>query len=119
MRPFVRDVTPGFRSRVGQHPPSLCDLRQWKTAGAQASPCSHEDSLLRCLLQVQGSCKSNKRTFPPFQAPSYTNVFADALIAEAERDSRIVGIHAAMGGGTGLNRFDARCAEDWLWSTAP
>ena len=44
------------------------------------------------------------------QAPSYTNVFADALIAEAERDSRIVGIHAAMGGGTGLNRFDARCA---------
>ena len=45
------------------------------------------------------------------QAPSYTNVFADALIAEAERDSRIVGIHAAMGGGTGLNRFDARCAE--------
>ncbi len=45
------------------------------------------------------------------QAPSYTNVFADALIAEAERDSRIVAIHAAMGGGTGLNRFDARCAE--------
>ena len=45
------------------------------------------------------------------QAPSYTNVFADALIAEAERDSRIVGIHAAMGGGTGLNRFDARCAH--------
>ena len=42
------------------------------------------------------------------QGPSYTNVFADALIAEAERDSRIIGIHAAMGGGTGLNRFDAR-----------
>jgi len=39
---------------------------------------------------------------------SYTNYFADSLIAEAERDSRIVGIHAAMGGGTGLNRFEKR-----------
>jgi len=37
---------------------------------------------------------------------SYTNYFADALVAEAKRDSRIVGIHAAMGGGTGMNRFE-------------
>lgn len=35
------------------------------------------------------------------KAGSYTNYFADALIAEAERDSRIVAIHAAMAGGTG------------------
>lgn len=27
-------------------------------------------------------------------------------MAEAKRDSRIVGIHAAMGGGTGMNRFE-------------
>lgn len=45
------------------------------------------------------------------QAQSYTNYFADALLAEAERDSRIVGIHAAMGGGTGMNRFSARFPE--------
>lgn len=37
----------------------------------------------------------------PAKAGSYTNYFADALIAEAERDSRIVAIHAAMAGGTG------------------
>ena len=43
--------------------------------------------------------------------PSYTNFFADALIAEAERDSRIIGIHAAMGGGTGMNRFEQRFPE--------
>ena len=42
------------------------------------------------------------------QAGSYTNFFADALIAEAERDARVVGIHAAMGGGTGMNRFEQR-----------
>ena len=39
---------------------------------------------------------------------SYTNFFADALIAEAEVDKRVLGIHAAMGGGTGMNRFEQR-----------
>ncbi len=40
--------------------------------------------------------------------PSYTKVFADALIAEAERDERIVAITAAMPSGTGLDRFAGR-----------
>nr|UYR28655.1 1-deoxy-D-xylulose 5-phosphate synthase 1 [Andrographis alata] len=42
----------------------------------------------------------------PTQA--YTTYFAEALIAEAEQDNNIVAIHAAMGGGTGLNLFDRR-----------
>ncbi len=42
---------------------------------------------------------------PPPGPPSYTSVFADALMAEASRDSRIVAITAAMPGGTGLDRF--------------
>ncbi|WP_288413917.1 1-deoxy-D-xylulose-5-phosphate synthase [uncultured Novosphingobium sp.] len=37
--------------------------------------------------------------------PSYTNVFAKALLAEAEKDSRICAITAAMPGGTGLDKF--------------
>jgi 1-deoxy-D-xylulose-5-phosphate synthase len=37
--------------------------------------------------------------------PSYTKVFAEALIAEAERDEKIVGITAAMPSGTGLDLF--------------
>ena len=40
--------------------------------------------------------------------PSYTKVFADALIAEAERDPKIVAITAAMPSGTGLDRFQKR-----------
>ena len=40
--------------------------------------------------------------------PSYTKVFADALIAEAERDPAIVAITAAMPSGTGLDRFGKR-----------
>ncbi|DBA82123.1 TPA: 1-deoxy-D-xylulose-5-phosphate synthase, chloroplastic [Trebouxia sp. C0004] len=55
--------------------------------------------------------KDGKSISKPSSKPkvaSYTNFFADALIAEAERDSRIIGIHAAMGGGTGMNRFQKR-----------
>ncbi|XP_047333990.1 probable 1-deoxy-D-xylulose-5-phosphate synthase, chloroplastic [Impatiens glandulifera] len=39
---------------------------------------------------------------------SYTTYFAEALIAEAEADKDIIAIHAAMGGGTGLNLFQRR-----------
>jgi 1-deoxy-D-xylulose-5-phosphate synthase len=37
--------------------------------------------------------------------PSYTKVFADALVAEATKDPTIVAITAAMPSGTGLDRF--------------
>ena len=37
--------------------------------------------------------------------PQYTRVFADALIAEAQADPKIVAITAAMPTGTGLDRF--------------
>jgi len=37
--------------------------------------------------------------------PSFTKVFANALIAEAEADERIVAINAAMPSGTGLDAF--------------
>jgi 1-deoxy-D-xylulose-5-phosphate synthase len=45
------------------------------------------------------------------KAPSYTRVFADSLIREAEADERIVAITAAMPEGTGLNRFAERFPE--------
>ncbi|MGC9220426.1 MAG: 1-deoxy-D-xylulose-5-phosphate synthase [Solirubrobacteraceae bacterium] len=38
---------------------------------------------------------------PP--APTYTQVFGEALLAQARRDERVMGITAAMNSGTGLN----------------
>jgi 1-deoxy-D-xylulose-5-phosphate synthase len=38
-------------------------------------------------------------------APSYTRVFADALVKEAEKDDKVVAITAAMPSGTGLDIF--------------
>ena len=47
--------------------------------------------------------------------PSYTKVFAQALISEAERDEKIVAITAAMPAGTGLDlfakKFPDRCFD--------
>lgn len=48
-------------------------------------------------------------------APSYTSVFADALVQEAMLDDKIVGITAAMPNGTGLDKlqefFPKRCFD--------
>lgn len=41
-------------------------------------------------------------------APAYTDVFGQALVAEAERDERVVAITAAMRTGTGLVEFSER-----------
>jgi 1-deoxy-D-xylulose-5-phosphate synthase len=37
--------------------------------------------------------------------PQYTKVFADAIVAEAEADEKVIGITAAMAGGTGLQKL--------------
>ncbi len=42
---------------------------------------------------------------PKAKAPTYTKVFAEALIAEAKRDEKIVAVTAAMPSGTGLDQF--------------
>jgi len=41
----------------------------------------------------------------PASAPSFTKVFAESLIKEAEKDEKIVGITAAMPDGTGMDLF--------------
>jgi len=58
---------------------------------------------------------TGKQHKPKANAPSYTGVFAKALIQEAEADDRIVAITAAMPDGTGLNlfaeKFPKRCFD--------
>ncbi|TBN42477.1 1-deoxy-D-xylulose-5-phosphate synthase [Paracoccus subflavus] len=60
----------------------------------------HATGKFDVITGVQAKAKSN--------APSYTAVFARALIDEAGRDERIVGITAAMPDGTGLKQFAER-----------
>jgi 1-deoxy-D-xylulose-5-phosphate synthase len=46
--------------------------------------------------------------------PQYTKVFGEALVAECERDERIVGITAAMNSGTGLNLLQEAIPERYF-----
>jgi 1-deoxy-D-xylulose-5-phosphate synthase len=45
--------------------------------------------------------------------PQYTQVFAEAMVAEARRDPRVVGITAAMAGGTGLQKLAEEAPEQY------
>lgn len=81
----------------------------------------HDNKLVHQFMSLPfaGVTKFDPATGKQFKssAPtqSYTTYFAEALIAEAEADKDIVAIHAAMGGGTGLNlfqrRFPTRCFD--------
>ena len=49
--------------------------------------------------------ETGEQTKSSSNLPAYTKVFANTLVKHAERDSKIVGITAAMPGGTGLDIF--------------
>jgi len=45
--------------------------------------------------------------------PQYTKVFAEAMVAEAKADERVIGITAAMAGGTGLQKLCDEVPEQY------
>jgi 1-deoxy-D-xylulose-5-phosphate synthase len=54
---------------------------------------------------VKFDVATGKQKKPAAGAPSYTKVFGQYLVKEAQKDERIVGITAAMPGGTGIDIF--------------
>jgi 1-deoxy-D-xylulose-5-phosphate synthase len=50
---------------------------------------------------------------PASSPPQYTQVFGEAMVAEAKRDSRVIGITAAMAGGTGLQKLADAAPEQY------
>ncbi len=60
----------------------------------------HGVSKFDVVTGAQAKAKAN--------APSYTKVFAESLIAHAEQDDKIVAVTAAMPSGTGLDLFGER-----------
>lgn len=73
----------------------------------RAADKGHATAKFDVVTGKQNKAKSN--------APSYTKVFAGALIKAAETDDTIAAVTAAMPGGTGLNlfaeRFPQRCFD--------
>jgi len=54
---------------------------------------------------------TGEQSKPKANAPSYTEVFAKSLVAEARRDPKIVAVTAAMSTGTGLDMFGREFPE--------
>ncbi|MGB0661344.1 MAG: 1-deoxy-D-xylulose-5-phosphate synthase [Mangrovicoccus sp.] len=70
-----------------------------------------EDSADRGHARAKFDVITGEQKKPASNAPSYTKVFANALIDEASRDDDIVAVTAAMPDGTGLNLFAERFPE--------
>jgi 1-deoxy-D-xylulose-5-phosphate synthase len=64
-----------------------------------------EESADKCHAVNKFDVSTGIQIKPKANAPTYTNIFAKALIAEAEHDDKIVAITAAMPSGTGLDIF--------------
>jgi len=56
-------------------------------------------------------CVESGKSLKDAQAPTYTSVFGDAMVEIAADNPDVVGITAAMSGGTGLDAFAAKYPE--------
>jgi 1-deoxy-D-xylulose-5-phosphate synthase len=89
--------------------PTLLHVRTRKGRGyapAEADP--YRWHATRPFDIATGRARSGAAQATPAGQTSWTEAFADALIALADRDPRIVAITAAMPDGTGLDRFARR-----------
>ena len=67
-----------------------------------------EDAADRGHARASFNVMTGEQAKATSNAPSYTSVFANALIAQAEKDDKIVAVTAAMPDGTGLDKFAAQ-----------
>ena len=66
---------------------------------------AEEDPVGFYSVSGQFDLKTGKSLRPSSAVPKYTDVFSRTLIEEAKQDPRIIGVTAAMPGGTGLDKF--------------
>jgi 1-deoxy-D-xylulose-5-phosphate synthase len=99
LMPVLRNI------RDAEHGPILLHVRTQKGKGYKHAENSADKFHGVSRFNVVTG-KQEKST-----ARSYTSVFADQLVKEADKDPRITAITAAMPNGTGLDKFAERFAE--------
>lgn len=92
-------VLTGIRELSG---PILVHVVTKKGKGFQPA---EEDPVGFYSVSSQFDLETGKTLRPTSATPSYTDVFSRTLIEVAKNDSRIIGVTAAMLGGTGLEEF--------------
>ena len=90
--------------KLNQEGPIMIHIKTEKGKGYEFAEKSHDKyhgvSKFNVKTGIQEKSKSN--------IPSYTKVFANTLIKHAEKDSKIIGITAAMPSGTGMDLFSEK-----------
>jgi 1-deoxy-D-xylulose-5-phosphate synthase len=95
MLPVLRNV------RDSEQGPILLHVRTEKGKGY--GPAEQSDCKLHAVAKFDVVSGAQKKSVQ--NVPSYTKVFGQSLVQEAEQDDKIVGISAAMPGGTGIDIF--------------
>lgn len=95
MLPVLRNV------RDSEQGPILLHVRTEKGKGY--GPAEQSDCKLHAVAKFDVVSGTQKKSVQ--NVPSYTKVFGQSLVQEAEHDEKIVGISAAMPGGTGIDIF--------------
>jgi 1-deoxy-D-xylulose-5-phosphate synthase len=80
------------------------------TKGKGYKPAEADRLALHGVTQFDKTTGAMKKAAPA-KAPTYSNVFGEALIELAEKDERVIAITAAMIEGTGLRNFEKRFPE--------
>ena len=120
-RPNARSSSTSTRSRARASPrPRRAASRGWRNGTRPSRTRSSTESPPAGRSPVQESdspeaIAPERLEKPPAAGapPQYTQVFADAMVAEAERDNRVIGITAAMAGGTGLQKLADEIPEQY------
>ena len=94
-------VLQNIRSEGGDRPVLLHVITE---KGHGYSPASTSADKLHAVTSF--NVETGVQSKPTPKAPSYTRVFADALVQEANLDPKVVAITAAMPSGTGLDLFE-------------
>jgi 1-deoxy-D-xylulose-5-phosphate synthase len=104
----IEGVRRALRTTLEMDRPALLHIKTIKGRGYPPAEADGEAMHGATPFVIESGKAASKKASGP---PNYTEVFGHALVAEAERDPRVVGITAAMLKGTGMQHMMKRFPE--------
>ena len=104
----VEEVRKALRTTLVMDRPVVIHVKTVKGRGYPPAEADGEAMHGATPFVIESGKAAGRKSSGP---PNYTEVFGHALVAEAERDPRVVGITAAMLKGTGMQHMMARFPE--------
>src|SRR5690242_16087144 len=118
----VKELRRALRQALGAGRPVVVHVATVKGKGFAPAEEGGLEGMEKWHAAKPGSIKKGRATSggapaekgsPPKPPPQYTEVFGAALVEEARRDARVIGITAAMAGGTGLSMLHRELPDQY------